>query len=65
LAQCTTKTVQAVLVVPSTKAGLVVHVVHVVLVVHSAKAGLVVQVVQAVLVGTTKPTLAECTTKTA
>jgi hypothetical protein len=44
---------KAVLVVHSTKAGLVVHVVHVVLVVHSAKASLVVHVVQAVL-GTTK-----------
>jgi hypothetical protein len=45
----------AVLVVHSANAGLVVHVVQVVLVVHSAKAGLVVYV----------SALAECTTKTA
>jgi hypothetical protein len=57
----------------SAKAGLVVHVVHAVLVVHSAKAGLAVHVGQAVLevhsakagLGTSKPALAECTTKTA
>jgi hypothetical protein len=41
--------VHAVLVVHSTKAGLVVHVVQAVLVVHSAKVGLFVHVVQAVL----------------
>jgi hypothetical protein len=42
--------VQAVLVVHSAKAGLVVHVGQAVLMVHSANADLVVHVVQAVLV---------------
>jgi hypothetical protein len=58
-------------VVHSAQVGLVVHVVQAVLVVHSAKAGLIIHVVQAVLVvhsakaDSTKPALAECTTKTA